>query len=114
MSYNIGGTIVFSKKFTDAAGADADPTVVKFYLREEIDGTELEWNYAAVAVEGTDYPTGMNPIVKDSTGNYHVAWISRKPERHTGYWRGLGNDVDQSQQSTAFVQHSDVASVEVY
>lgn len=111
MSVNIGGLLVFSQKFTDANGADADPTVVKFYLREEIDGTELEWTFNAVPVEGTDYPAGMNPIVKDSTGDYHVNFVSRKPERHTGRWRGSGT-IFQASESTQFVRHSLLALAE--
>jgi len=101
----IGALITWSQNFTNSAGADADPTVVKFYLREEVDGTELEWTYAAVPVEGTDYPTGMNAVVKDSTGDYHVDFVTRKAERHTGRWRGSGT-IFQASASTVFVRHS--------
>lgn len=111
MSYSIGSLIVFAKKFTDAAAADADPTVVKFFLREELDGTELEWTYAAVPVQGTDYPTGMNPVVKDSTGDYHVNWIARKAERQTGRWRGSGV-IFQASETVEFVRHSALALAE--
>jgi hypothetical protein len=79
--------------------------VVKFFLREELDGAELEWTYAAVPVAGTDYPTGQNPVVKDSTGDYHVNFVYRKPERHTGRWLGSGT-IFQSSEETAFVRHS--------
>src|SRR3972149_1191056 len=108
---SIGSLSVWSQKFTDAAGADADPTVIKFYLREEVDRTELEWTYAAVPVEGTDYPTGMNPVVKDSTGDYHVNFVTRKPERHTGRWRGSGV-IFQASETTVLIQHSLLALAE--
>lgn len=108
---NIGSLKVWSKHFEDSVGADADPVVVKFFLREEIDGTELEWTYAASPVQGTDYPTGMNPVVKDSTGDYHVNFVIRKAERHTGYWRGSGTTFDASQE-TVLVRHSGVALTE--
>lgn len=105
MAYNIGSLIVWSKKFTDTAGADADPTSIKFFLREEIDGTELEWTYNAAPTEGTHYPTGMNPVVKDSTGDYHVNFIARKAERLTGRWLGSGTYFDANE-TTNFVRHS--------
>lgn len=109
----IGQLLTFSVIFTNnTTGVAADPTTVRFLLRESIDGTELEWAYNAAPVEGTHYPTGANPVVKDSTGTYHVAWVSRKAERHTGYWQGTGNSVNQASQTTAFVRHSDVLLME--
>lgn len=105
MSQCVGELKVWSKKFTDSVGADADPTVVKFFLREELTATELEWTYNAAPVSGTDYPTGMNPLVKDSTGDYHVNFVYRKPERHTGRWQGSGT-IFQAGEETTLVRHS--------
>ena len=108
----IGQLLTFSIQFTNTSGIAADPTVVKFYLREELDGTELEWTYNAAPVSGTDYPTGMNPITRDSAGAYEVPFVARKPERHTGVWKGSGNSVNQSSLTTAFVRHAAVNLVE--
>jgi hypothetical protein len=100
----IGSLAVFSKNFQNAAGADADPDLVQFYLREEVDGTELEWSITG-AGGGAVTPAGMNAIVKDSTGDFHVNFVCRKPERITGYWRGVGTIYDASP-LTVFVRHS--------
>lgn len=108
---HIGQTLTFSVLFTDEDSIAADPTVVTFFLREGIDGTELEWTFNAVPIEGTHYPTGMNPIEKDSTGNYSLPFVSRKAERHTGFWRGTGA-VNQTSQVTVFVRHSDIEAVD--
>lgn len=102
---SIGSKIAWAVKFTNGAGADADPASVRFLLREEVDGTELEWIYSASPVAGTHYPTGMSALVKDSTGDYSLAFVARKPERHTGVWLGSGT-VDQTTQNTVFVRHS--------
>lgn len=107
----VGSKITWAVKFTDGAGADADPDEVRFLLREGIDGTELEWIYAAVPVEGTHYPTGMDPIAKDSAGDYSLPFIARKPERHTGFWLGSGT-VDQTTQNTVFIRHSLLEAME--
>ena len=110
----IGSALTFSAVFTNAtSGAVADPTAVTFRLREGIDGTELFWNYNASPTQGTDYPAGANAMVKDSTGTYHVVWVARKPERHTGHWQGTGAVV-QTSEAAALVRHSDLAAVEVY
>ena len=85
---HIGQDLTFSVVFTNTSGIAADPTTIRFLLREGIDGTELEWLYNAAPVAGTHYPVGANPIVRDSTGTYHVVWASRKAERHTGFWAG--------------------------
>lgn len=103
----IGQQLTFSVQFTNSSGIAADPTTTLFFLREGVDGTELQWTYNAAAVEGTHYPTGMNPVVKDSTGNYHVAFVARKPERHTGFWKGTGT-VNQTSTTTYFVRHADI------
>lgn len=108
----VGQAISFSTVFTDSDSIAADPTTVRFFLRESVDGIESQWLYNAIPTEGTHYPTGANPIVRDSQGNYSVRWVSRKPERHTGFWHGAGNDVDQTSQTTVLVRHSDLAGVE--
>jgi hypothetical protein len=108
---HIGQDLTFSVVFTNSSGIATDPTTIRFLLREGIDGTELEWLYNAAPVSGTHYPVGANPIVRDSTGTYHVVWVSRKAERHTGFWAGSGT-VNQSSQTTAFVRHSEVAAID--
>jgi len=108
---HIGQDLTFSVVFTNTSGIAADPTTIRFLLREGIDGIELEWLYNAAPVSGTHYPVGANPIVRDSTGTYHVVWVSRKAERHTGFWAGAGA-VNQSSQVTYFVRHSEVAAVD--
>lgn len=114
MSILLGNRHTFtSPTFATSAGTATDPTVVKFYMREEVDGTELEWTYNASAVEGTHYPVGMQPIVRVSAGLYTVAYDSRKPERVTGLWVGEGTAYDASQE-TLFVRHAAVSIVEVY
>jgi hypothetical protein len=114
MSYQIAQTFSFSVQFLDSVGADVDPTVVKMYLREEIDGTELEWTFDAAPTEGTHYPTGMNPIVKDSVGDYHTLFLFRKAERHTCFFAGFGNGVVSTVQNqrTVFVRHAGIVLVE--
>lgn len=99
----IGSLIVWSKVFTNASEVAADPTLIRFFLREELDGTELEWQHNGSAATVT--PTGMNPIVKDSTGTYHLNFVARKPERLTGVWLGSGV-VSQTCTLTEFVRHS--------
>lgn len=103
----IGELTIFSVHFTDAAGADADPTTVRLYVREEVDDTELGWLYNATPVVVTHYPTGMNPIVKDSVGDYHLNFLNRKAERLTGVWVGSGA-VAQSKVETFLIRHSPV------
>lgn len=110
MAY-VGSLLTFSVEFTNSSSEDADPTVVQFWLREGVDGTELEWTYNAVPVSGTHYPVGANAMIRDSLGNYHVDWVTRKPERHTGFWQGTGT-VSQTSQATALVRHTDIAGVE--
>jgi hypothetical protein len=111
MSVAVGTSYTFTFHVENAAGADADPTAVYFWLRENIDGTELQWTFNASPTEGTHYPVGMNPIVKDSTGDYSLVWVTRKPERNTGFWQGVGS-VFYTRQETLFVRHTDVEAVE--
>lgn len=111
MAY-IGHGLTFSVQFTNTSGIAADPTTVVFFLREEVDGTELQWTYNAAPTEGTHYPTGMNPVVRDASGQYHVVFVARKPERHTGFWKGTGNSVNQTSAVTAFVRHAAISLAE--
>ena len=106
----IGDQFSFTGHFETAAGADVDPTVVKLFLREELDATELEWIYNASPTEGTHYPTGMNAVVKDSTGDYSVLFVTRKAERITALWRATGNSVSTITQNvvTLLVRHAGI------
>lgn len=109
----IGTTITFSATFVNSSGSAADPDTVEFFLRESIDGTELEWTYNAAPTEGTDYPDDANPVVRDSAGVYHVAWVARKAERHIGHFKASGTVPDQSAETTYLVRHTEVeAAVE--
>lgn len=111
MSIAIGTLYTFGHVFLDAAGVAADPSTVKFYVREHVDGTELEWTYNASAVSGTHYPVGMNPIVKNGTGDYELDYVARKPERVTGFFLGVGVVYD-SAQATLFVRHAEIAIID--
>ena len=110
MAY-VGQDITFATVFTNSSDVEADPATVRFLLREGVDGTELEWLYNAAPVAGTHYPVGANAMVKGSTGNYHVLWLARKAERHTGFWQGAGT-INQTSQTTVFVRHTDVVIVD--
>lgn len=104
----LGNRHTFSHTFTNSSGTATDPTTaIKFYLREEVDGTELEWTHNASPTEGTHYPTGMQPIVRASQGVYTVAYDSRKPERVTGFYVGTGTVFDAALY-TLFVRHSPI------
>jgi hypothetical protein len=109
---HIGEALVYSALFTNTSGSATDPTTIRFFLREGVDGTELQWTYNGSAVEGTHYPTGMNPITRSAAGTYALRYIARKPERHTGFWHGAGNSVDQTSQVTYFVRHNDIATID--
>jgi hypothetical protein len=111
MSVFLGNRYSFAKTFTTAAGTATDPTTVKFYLREELDGTELEWTYNAVPVSGTHYPVGMQPIVRASAGVFSVAYDTRKTERVTGFFVGTGTVYD-AVQLTLFVRHPELAMLD--
>lgn len=111
MSIFVGSEVVFAANFVNGAGTDTDPDSVRFFLREGVDATELEWIYNASPTEGTHYPTGMEPIVRNSTGNFSLPWLMRKPERHTGFWVGSGT-VDQAIPVTVFVRHTPIAALD--
>lgn len=106
----IGSLTVWSKLFTNAAEVATDPDVVTFFLREEVDGTELEWSYTTSGAV-TVTPTGQSAIVRDSAGNFHVNFVTRKPERLTGWWRGAGT-IFQAAALTVFVRHSLIQAVD--
>lgn len=108
MSIALGTRYTFAHTFLNSAGSAADPTVVKFYLREEVDGTELEWTFNAAPVAGTHYPVGMNPIVKNGTGDYEVEYDARKPERVSAFFLGTGT-VYEGVPFTLFVRHAAIA-----
>jgi hypothetical protein len=110
MSIALGNRHTFtSPTFQTSAGTATDPTTAtKFYLREHVDGTELEWTYNASPTAGTHYPVGMQPIVRVSAGLYTLAYDTRKPERVTGFWVGTGTVYDALQE-TLFVRHSELA-----
>lgn len=110
---HIGQAITYSIVFTNSAGVETDPTTVRFFLREGVDGVENLWLYTSdTPTEGEHYPVGANPITRSGAGNFAVEWVTRKPERHTGFWHGAGNDVDQTAQTTYFVRHSELASID--
>lgn len=110
MSFNLGQLIVFSVKFLDAAGADVDPASVEFWLREEIDGTELHWILTPPATVVLT-PTGMNDITRDSAGDFHVNFIARKPERITVQWIGATAVTVIPAQQAVFVRHSGITAL---
>ena len=114
MAYKLGDQVSFTAHFATAAGTDTDPTTVKFFLREELDQTELEWTYNATPTEGTHYPVGQNAVVKDSTGDYSVLYVARKAERLTAYWKQTNATllVVTQNLSTVFVRHAGIALVE--
>jgi hypothetical protein len=49
--------------------------------------------------------------VRDSTGNFHLVYVTRKAERHVGFWVGTGT-VNQTSQTTVFVRHADVRAID--
>ena len=108
---SIGSTLTFSVVFTDAEGGVANPDLVEFWLREEIDGTELQWTINGATGTAITTPTGMNALVRDSTGLFHLSFVARKPERQSGYWRGSGT-IFQASEDTAFVRHSAIGAID--
>lgn len=111
MSVALGSSYTFRFHVENAAGVDTDPTAVYLWLREGIDTSELQWTFNAAPVAGTHYPVGMNPIVKDSVGDYSLVFVTRKPERLSAFWQGIGG-VYYSYVETVFVNHSEVDAVD--
>lgn len=112
MATYIGSTLTYTDTFLNASGVAADPTTVSFWLLEAIDGTTLEWSYAASPVAGVNYPIGANPITKSATGVYSLLWVARKAERHVGHWLGAGNSVNQADETTFKVRHSGIPALD--
>lgn len=111
MSHQLGSTYTAIQKFTNSAGTDTDPAVVRVWLREHIDGTELEWTYTTSGAVTTS-PTGFsNVIVRDSAGDFHLDITWRKAERHVIQWVGAGTVLVHPPE-TIFVRHSMIAALE--
>lgn len=105
MSYLIGSVLPFGHLFENAAGSATDPTVVTFTLVEGIDGTELVWTYTTSGAVTTS-PDGFSTVItRTSAGLFALSHTARKPERHTGVWRGTGSVVNPKQE-TFLVRHS--------
>lgn len=109
-SVPIGEIYVFEKFYT-IDGVAADPTTVRLRVREEIDGTEREWIYAAVAVEGTHFPVGFTSMQKEATGDYFVEYPARKPERVTAVWTSTGSPTDVTEE-TVFVRRTGIKAID--
>lgn len=61
--YDIGDAVRFNANFKNSAGADTDPTVVVFKVKDP-SGNAATYTYGG---------TGSNTLaVKDNTGDYHV------------------------------------------
>lgn len=107
----IGELYSFVQKFTTSAGVDADPAFVEFWLREEVDGTELQWTYTTSGAVTTS-PTGFTSvIVRDSAGDFHLDFNARKPERLTAQWVGTGTVLVYPPE-TVFVRHSLIVALD--
>jgi hypothetical protein len=108
---DLGELHTFTQKFTTSAGVDADPVVVDFWLREEVDGTELQWSVTGATGAVLLTPAGFSAMVKDSVGDFHVDYTTRKPERVTGQWIGAGT-VLVNPPETLLVRHSLISGIE--
>lgn len=107
----VGELKTFTQKFTTVAGVDADSAFTEFWLREEWDGTELQWTYTLSGAVTTS-PAGFSSvIVRDSEGDYHLDFNARKPERITAQWKAAGV-VQVFPPETVFVRHSLINALE--
>ena len=79
-AYDLGDTRRLSAIFKVLGNSpqETDPTTLKFFMREP-DGTVTTY------VEGTDAE-----LVKNSTGNFHVDWLTAKVGKHYFRWVGTG------------------------
>ena len=111
MSYFVGERYTFTKTFLSGSTPTDPTTFIKFHLREEVDGTELEWTYNGSPVAGTHYPVGMNAMGRTSAGIYTVAFDLRKPERVTGFFVGAGTVFD-AEQTTVLVRHVEIRAID--
>ena len=86
--YIVGTLVTMSSEFKVSA-ADTDPTAVTFEL-EEPNGKVTTYVY------GVDYQ-----LVKDSTGKYHVDWLTTRAGTHT--YRFAGTTACQAANEGQFV-----------
>ncbi len=107
MSLEIGELYTFSQQVTNAAGTLANPTTIEFWLREEVDGTELQWILAP-----STFPSGFAAMATAGTGLFSVAYNTRKPERVTGQWRITGSFILVNPAETVFVRHSGIVAID--
>jgi hypothetical protein len=107
---DLGELHTFTQTFTNASGTATDPASVVFWLREEIDGTELKWILTPPATVVLT-PAGFSDISRTSTGIFTVAYTTRKPERVTGQWIGAGT-VLTNPPETLLVRHSIISGIE--
>jgi hypothetical protein len=108
---DLGELHTFTQTFNTAAGALVDPASVVFWLREEVDGTELQWILTPPATAVLT-PAGFAAISRTSIGLFTVAYTTRKPERVTGQWIGAGT-VLVNPPETLLVRHSIISGIEV-
>jgi hypothetical protein len=86
--YDIADIVTLSGAFTNSGGVATDPTTITFDLTEP-DAVTTSYVY------GTD-----SELVKDSTGNYHVAWPITKSGLHA--WRMAGTGAVETAQEGVF------------
>lgn len=104
---DLGELYTFTQLTTNAAGTAANPTTIEFWLREEVDGTELQWTFSPAV-----FPTGFTAMANPSTGTFTVAYTTRKPERVTGQWRLTGAFILVNPPETLLVRHSIISAIE--
>lgn len=107
---DLGELYTFSQSVTNAAGTLTDPTSIEFWLREEIDGTELQWILTPPSTPVL-VPAGFVLIARSGVGLFSVAYTTRKPERVTGQWRAPGF-VLVNPPETLLVRHSIISGIE--
>jgi len=104
---DLGESHTFSQSVTNPSGTLANPTTLEFWLREEIDGTELQWVLSPSA-----FPAGFVAMATGGTGLFSVAYRTRKPERVTGQWRLTGDFILVNAPETLLVRHSLISGIE--
>lgn len=85
--FQVGDKVRLSAAFTDIDELPSDPGGVRFTVREP-GGVRTSYVYGSEA-----------ELVKDSTGNYHVDWLTTKPGRHRYGFYGItsGQAVDEGE-----------------
>ena len=75
MAYPLGSSITITGTFTNASGANADPTTVTLYLQQpgQVDSTQH-----------------VTDVVRDATGVYHYNLTLNKAGTWTYGWVGTG------------------------